>query len=66
MIGNPQFLFHILKQNIKRLCVKNIMNFYRTVFPGKNFLENIHKKDEFWGTDPLIFTLSGQSYEQKL
>ena len=39
------------------------MNFYQTVFPEKNFLENIHKKDEFWGTDPLIFTLSGQSYE---
>ena len=39
------------------------MNFYRTVFPEKNFLENIHKKGGFWGNYPLIFTLSGQSYE---
>ena len=41
------------------------MNFYRTVFPKKNFLENIHKKGGFSGTNPLIFTLSGQSYELK-
>ena len=30
------------------------MNFYREVFPEKNFLENIHKKGGFWGTYPLI------------
>ena len=30
------------------------MNFYRAVFPEKNFLVNIHKKDAFWGTYPLI------------
>ena len=30
------------------------MNFYREVFPEKNFLENIHKKCGFWGTYPLI------------
>ena len=39
------------------------MNFYQTVFPEKNYLENVHKKGRFWGTNPLIFTLSGQSYE---
>ena len=39
------------------------MNFYRAVFPEKNFLVNIHKKDTFWGTYPLIFTLSAQSYD---
>ena len=39
------------------------MNFYRAVFPEKKFLENIHKKDRFWGTYPLIFTLSGQNYD---
>ena len=41
------------------------MNFYRAVFAEKNFLLNIHKKDGFWGTYPLIFTLSGQSYDEK-
>ena len=41
------------------------MNFYRAVFPEKNFLENIHKKDGFWGTYHLIFTISGQSYDLK-
>ena len=39
------------------------MNFYRTVFPEKNILENINKKVGFWGTNPLIFTLFGQSYD---
>ena len=33
------------------------MNFYRAVFPEKNFLENIHKKGGFWGTYPLILPL---------
>ena len=41
------------------------MNFYRAVFPEKNFLVNIHKKDAFWGTYPLTFTLSGQSYDSR-
>ena len=40
------------------------MNFYRAVFPEKNFLENIHKKVRFGGTSPLIFTLFGQNYDQ--
>ena len=31
------------------------MNFYRAVFPEKNFLENIRNKGGFWGTYPLIF-----------
>ena len=39
------------------------MNFYRTVFPEKNFLENIHEKGGFRGTNTLIFTLSDQSYD---
>ena len=40
------------------------MNFYRAVFSEKkNFLENIHKKGGFWGTYPLILTLSGQNYD---
>ena len=39
------------------------MNFYPAVFPQKNLLENIHKKGGFWGTYPLIFTLSGQNYD---
>ena len=41
------------------------MNFYRAVFPEKNFLENIHKKCGIWGTYPLIFTLCGQNYDYK-
>ena len=36
-----------------------------SVFREKNFSENIHKKGEFWGTNPLIFTLSGQRYDSK-
>ena len=39
------------------------MNFYRAVFTEKNFLVNIHKKGGFWGTCPLIFTFSDQSYD---
>ena len=38
------------------------MNFYQAVFTEKNFLR-IHKKGGFLGTYPLIFTLSGQSYD---
>ena len=41
------------------------MNFYRSVFLEKNFLENIHKNVGFWGNYPLIFTLSDQSYDSK-
>ena len=37
------------------------MNFYRAVFPEKNFLENIHKKGGFRGTYPVIFTLFGKT-----
>ena len=39
------------------------MNFYREVFPEKNFLENIPQKGGFWGNYPLIFTLSDQNYD---
>ena len=44
------------------------MNFYQSVFLEKNFLGNIRKKVGFRGNSPLIFTLSGQSYDhfQKL
>ena len=31
------------------------MNFYQSVLLEKNFLENISKKDAFWGNYPLIF-----------
>ena len=41
------------------------MNFYRAVFPEKNFLENIPQKGGFWGNYPLIFTPSGQNYDLK-
>ena len=41
------------------------MNFYQSVFLEKNFLRNIHKKVGFGGNYPLIFTLSGQSYDSK-
>ena len=41
------------------------MNFYQSVFLEKNFLGNIRKKVGFWGNYPLIFTLSGQSYDSK-
>ena len=42
------------------------MNFYQAVFPEKkNILENIYKKGLFGGNYPLIFTLSGQSYDSK-
>ena len=39
------------------------MNFYQSVFLEKNFLGNIRKKVGFRGNSPLIFTLSGQSYD---
>ena len=41
------------------------MNFYQSVFPEKNSIENIRNKVGFWGNYPLIFTLSGQSYDSK-
>ena len=41
------------------------MNFYQSVFLEKNFLGNIRQKGRFWGNYPLIFTLSGQSYDSK-
>ena len=41
------------------------MNFYQSVLLEKNFLENISKKVGFWGNYPLIFTLSGQTYDSK-
>ena len=62
MTGDPQLLFHILKVKCLRLYAKNNMNFYQAVFPEQNFLENIHKKSGFWGTNQLIFTLSVESY----
>ena len=33
------------------------MNFYKSVFPEKNFFENICKKGRFWGNYPSMFTL---------
>ena len=41
------------------------MNFYRAVFPEKKLFSkiSIHKKGGFWGTYPLIFTISDQSYD---
>ena len=39
------------------------MNFYQTVFPEKNYLENVHKKRQVRGINPLLFTLSGPNYE---
>ena len=41
------------------------MNFYQSVLLEKNFLENISKKDGFWGNYPLIFTLSDQTCDSK-
>ena len=41
------------------------MNFYQSVFLEKNFLGNIRIKVGFWGNYPLIFTLSGHSYDSK-
>ena len=41
------------------------MNFYQSVFLQKTFLGNIRIKVGFWGNYPLIFTLSGQSYDSK-
>ena len=41
------------------------MNFYQSVFLGKNFLENIRKKVGFWVNYTLIFTLSNQNYDSK-
>ena len=38
------------------------MNFYLAVFPEKLFKKYSQKKG-FWGTYPLIFTLSGQNYD---
>ena len=39
---------------------------YRAAFPEKKILENTVKKTiGFWGTYPLIFTLSGQNYDSK-
>ena len=49
MNGDSQLSFHILRVKYLRLCAKNIMNFYRAVFPEKNFLENIHKKRQVLG-----------------
>ena len=41
------------------------MNFNQLVFLENNLLGNIRKKVGFWGNYPLIFTLSGQSYDSK-
>ena len=41
------------------------MKFYQSVFLEKTFLGNMRKKVGFWGNYPLIFTLSGQSYDSK-
>ena len=41
------------------------MNFYRAVFPKKNFLENIHKKGGFWGTYPLILRVLVRAMTKK-
>ena len=41
------------------------MNFYQSVFLGKNILENIRKKVGFWGNYPLIFTLSDETCDSK-
>ena len=63
MNGDPKLLFHIFKINVLRLIIENIVNFYQSVFPEKKFSENICRKGGFWGNYPLIFTLSGQSYD---
>ena len=39
------------------------MNFYQTVFPEKKLFRKYSQKSGFWGTNPLIFTLSGQNYD---
>ena len=60
---NANYYFIFSKENILRLCAKN-MNFYQAVFPEKKtFLENIHKKCWFWGIYSLIFTLFRQGYD---
>ena len=41
------------------------MNFYQSVFLVKHCLGNIRTKIGFWGNFPLIFTLSGHSYDSK-
>ena len=41
------------------------MNFYQSVLLEKNFSENISKNVGFRGNDPLIFTLSDQTYDSK-
>ena len=63
MNGDAHFIIPYSQSKIFKDYLLNIMNFYQAVFPEKNFLENIHKKGGFWGTYPLIFTLSGQSYD---
>ena len=42
------------------------MNLYQAVLSENNYLENIHKKGEFWGTYSLIFTLFDQSFDKKI
>ena len=39
------------------------MNFYRVVFPEKKNFRKYSQKGGFWGTYPLIFTLSGQNFD---
>ena len=41
------------------------MNFYQTVFPEKNFLEDIHKKGGFWGNYPFWSELQIKNYDLK-
>ena len=41
------------------------MNFYQSVFLKKFLGGSIRKKVGFHGNYPLIFTLSGQSYDSK-
>ena len=42
------------------------MNFHPPVFPEKKVFRKYSQKGVFLGTYPLIFTLFGQSYDQKI
>ena len=65
MNGDPKLLFHIFKVKCLKISCSKYYEFLSVFFPLKNFLENICKKGGFWGNYPLIFTLSGQSYDTK-
>ena len=47
MNGDPHIIILCLVIYLK-IFTENIVDFYQSVSPEKNFLENIHRKVPFW------------------